>query len=201
LQNEHGYVLIQTGELLRQAVRRGDSLGKRVERHLASGSLVPDRLIFELLEQCLEAPADQKLLFDGFPRTVGQVELLAQFERKLHFDIDAYVEIAVSRAEAVSRLTGRRICSQCRAIYHIRFNPPKRVGLCDLDNAPLQIRPDDSLEVVEVRQQVYDDNALPALEYYRKHEPEKVHRVNGEQPVESVYEEAGRVLGLVFRKR
>src|SRR5690606_20576708 len=77
---EHGYQLVRTGELLRAAIRRGDYLGKRVEVHLAKGDLVPDPLIFELLEVSLQAPNTAKLLFDGFPRTMGQVPLLEKFE-------------------------------------------------------------------------------------------------------------------------
>jgi adenylate kinase len=193
---QHGYVLVQTGELLRRAVRKGDWLGKRVERHLTTGNLVPDRLIFELLEHCLEAPADNKLLFDGFPRTMGQVTLLEQFESKLHFQIEAYLEIAVSRAEAVARQTGRRVCPTCGATYHVLFKPPKVAEICDLDGSRLNTRPDDSLEVVQVRQQVYDDHALAILEYYSSRAPERFFRVNGEQPLEGVYEEACRILGL-----
>ncbi|HEV3122096.1 MAG TPA: nucleoside monophosphate kinase [Isosphaeraceae bacterium] len=193
---EQGFQLIQTGELLRAAVRRGDLLGQRVHKHLISGNLVPDRLIFELLEQCLTAPDQQKLLFDGFPRTMGQVTLLENFERKLGFEIERFVEIAISREEAVSRLTGRRICSQCGATYHVRFNPPRGVGLCDIDNTPLHTRPDDSLEVVEVRQQVYDEHALPILDYYSKQFPDRFRRIDGEQRLEAVYEETCKVLGF-----
>src|SRR3954453_21100814 len=89
LKVHHGYELIQTGELLRAAIRRRDFLGVRAEVHLASGDLVPDRLIFELLEQHLQAPGTKKFLFDGFPRTMGQVPLLEQFEKKLGFEIAA----------------------------------------------------------------------------------------------------------------
>ena len=102
---EFGYTLIRTGEMLREAIRKGDHLGKRVEVHLAQGDLVPDRLIFEMLEQNLKSPGTARLLFDGFPRTMGQVPLLEQFEARLGFDIDCYLNIAVSREAAVLRTT------------------------------------------------------------------------------------------------
>jgi adenylate kinase len=196
LGSEYGYLLIRTGELLRAAIRRKDYLGQRVEVHLASGSLVPDRLIFELLEQSLKAPGTDKLLFDGFPRTMGQVTLLAQFERKLGFQTECYLEIDVGRAEAVARITGRRICPVCGATFHMRNMPPKNDELCDHDGAKLTLRPDDNPEVVEVRQQVYDDHAVPILEYYRAHAPGRYRRVNGEQPFEAVYGDTCRALGL-----
>ena len=88
---ESGYRLIRTGEMLRAAIRRKDFLGKRVETHLAKGELVPDGLILELLEHNLQAPGTNRLLFDGFPRTIGQVPLLEQFEQKLNFRVDCYL--------------------------------------------------------------------------------------------------------------
>jgi adenylate kinase len=193
---EHGFVLIQTGEMLRAAVRRKDYLGQRVEAHLASGNLVPDRLIFELLEQSLKAPGIQKLLFDGFPRTWGQVPLLEQFERKLNFRIECYLEIAVSREEAIARMTGRRVCPKCGATYHLMSNPPRVSETCDRDGARLESRPDDTPEVVAVRQQIFDEHAVAIIEYYKTHAPELYRRVNGEQPLEGVYAETLRVLGL-----
>jgi adenylate kinase len=193
---EHGFLLIQTGELLRAAVRRKDYLGQRVEAHLASGNLVPDRLIFELLEQSLPAPGTQKLLFDGFPRTMGQVPLLEQFERKLNFRIECYLEIAVSRDVAVARMIGRRICPKCGATYHVISNPPRVAETCDHDGTPLERRRDDSPEIVAVRQQIFDEHAVPIIEYYKTHAPELYRCVNGEQPLDAVYAETCRVLGL-----
>jgi adenylate kinase len=196
LRAEHGFVLIQTGELLRAAVRRKDYLGQRVEAHLASGNLVPDRLIFELLEQSLQAPGVQQLLFDGFPRTLGQVSLLEQFERKLNFEIECYLEIAVSRADAVARMTGRRICPKCGTTYHTISNPPRAAETCDRDGTRLESRRDDAPEVVDKRQQIFDEYAVPILAYYKAHAPDRCRLVNGEQPIEAVYEETCRVLGL-----
>ena len=196
LGGEYGYKLIRTGELLRAAIRRGDFLGKRVEVHLASGNLVPDPLIFELLEQSLDAPGTDRLLFDGFPRTMGQVPLLEQFEEKLGFAIDCYLEIAVSRAEAVARMTGRRVCPVCGTTYHLMARPPRVPETCDLDGARLESRKDDAPEVVEVRQQVYDEHATPILEYYRAHAPDRFVVVNGEQNSEGVYAETVRLLKL-----
>ena len=130
---EFGYTLIRTGEMLREAIRRKDHLGHRVESHLSKGELVPDRLIFELLELNLKSPGTARLLFDGFPRTMGQVPLLEQFEARLNFHIDCFLEIAVSRAGAVLRMTGRRVCPKCGATYHLIARPPKEPETCDLD--------------------------------------------------------------------
>ena len=193
---DHGYTLVRTGELLRAAVRRQDFLGRRVEVHLASGDLVPDTLIFELLEECLRAPATEKLLFDGFPRTLGQVPLLEGFERKLDFRVGCYLDVVVSHDEAVARMTGRRVCPACGATYHVRSKPPKVAEICDLDGTRLERRPDDRPEVIEVRQRLYDEHARPILDYYRTHYPDRFREVDGEQPFEAVYDDTCRALAL-----
>ena len=194
---EFGYSLIRTGEMLRGAIRRGDQLGKRVEVHLAKGELVPDRLIFELLELNLKSPGTDRSLFDGFPRTLGQVPLLEQFEARLHFQIGCYLEIAVSLEAAVLRMTGRRVCPKCGATYHLIARPPKVVETCDLDGTHLERRKDETTEVVEFRQQVYDQHAVPILQHYQARCPDLCHKVNGEQRVEAVYAEARLALGVV----
>lgn len=193
---DFGYTLVRTGEMLRDAVRKGDHLGKRVENHLARGDLVPDRLILELLEANFRGPGMTHLLFDGFPRTMGQVPLLDQFERHYGFAIGCYLEIAVSRAEAVARMTGRRVCPRCGATYHLISKPPEVAETCDRDGTRLERRPDDTTEVVEFRQQVYDDHALPILHHYEQAEPALCRKVNGNQPFPLVYNESRRALGV-----
>lgn len=193
---DHGYVLVRTGELLRAAVRRRDDLGVRVEALLAGGNLVPDGLIVDLLERSLQAPGTSRLLFDGFPRTMSQVPLLEQIERALDFRVECYLEIAVSRAEAVARMTGRRVCPACGATYHVRARPPKVSEACDRDGTRLEGRKDDTPKVVEQRQQVYDEHAVPILEHYRAVAPVRCVRIDGEQPLEAVSAETCRALGL-----
>jgi adenylate kinase len=196
LGSEHGYVLIRTGELLREAIRAGDALGLQVEHLVKAGQLVPDALISELLERSLRSPGNENLLFDGFPRTMGQVPILERFETKLNFRIDAYLEIAVSHAAAVARMTGRRVCPVCGATYHVVNQPPKVPEVCDRDGARLEQRRDDAPEVIEVRQRIFDENATPILDHYRTHAPDRYRVVNGEQPFEAVYANMCRVLGL-----
>lgn len=190
LGEEYQYLLISTGELLREAVRRNDTLGQRVQGFLARGQLVPDDLIFELLEVHLQVPPERKVVFDGFPRTMGQVPLLAKLETLHGFQVDAYLEIAVSRAEAVARMTGRRVCPACGSTYHVRNNPPQVEGVCDHDRAALQTRPDDRPEIVKVRQDDFDAHGLAILDYYQQHAPDRYLHVDGEQPPDKVHAEA-----------
>lgn len=199
LGTEHGYTLIRTGELLREAVRRHDPLGAQVERQIKSGALVPDALIEQLLVQSLQAPGTERWIFDGFPRTMGQVPMLEKFERALNFRVDRYVDISISHAAAVTRMVGRRVCPVCGATYHIVNKPPKIAETCDTDGARLEQRPDDSPGVIEMRQRVYDDHGLPILDYYRTHAPDRFRSVNGEQTFGAVYADLLRVLGQPAR--
>jgi adenylate kinase len=192
---EQAYILIRTGELLREAVRRHDSLGIQVESQLANGELVADSLIGQLLIRSLQAPGTDRWIFDGFPRTMGQVPLLEELERSLSFRIDCYLEIKVSHAAAVARMIGRRVCPLCGATYHIVNKPPRAAGMCDLDGARLEQRKDDAPSVIEVRQKVYDDHATPILEHYRTHSPDRFLSINGDQPFDAVYAELCRAVG------
>lgn len=196
LGHDFGFELVRTGEILRKAVRARDSLGLRVESLLARGELVSDALILELLERELQAPALRKFLFDGFPRTMGQVGLLETFESRLEFEIDRYVDIDVSREEAIARMTGRRVCPSCGSTYHTISNPPRLPEVCDLDGTRLQGRKDDALEVVQVRQDLYETHGIPILEHYESRHPERFVRVNGNQPLDEVYRETVRALHL-----
>lgn len=191
---DHGYVLVRTGEMLREAVRRGDALGKRVEADLARGLLVADSVIADLLLAHLGAPDEHKLLFDGFPRTIEQVPILDRLERRLKFRIGCYLEIALDRSVAESRMTGRRVCPTCGATYHIRSQPPKTEEVCDRDGTKLERRKDDRPDVVALRQEVYQRQTDPILGYYRTHTPGRVRVVNGDQPFEAVYAEILQVL-------
>lgn len=197
LGQEFGYHLVRTGEMLRNAVRQGGFLGQRVEKHLARGDLVPDTLIFELLEADFRGPGLEHLLFDGFPRTIGQVPLLDQFEKRYRFNIGCYLEIDVSRAEAVARMTGRRVCPKCGATYHLIAKPPQVAETCDRCGTHLERRSDDTTEVVEFRQEGYDSVATPILQHYKATCPEIYRRVDGDRPFAAVYESTVAALGTL----
>jgi adenylate kinase len=197
LAGDSAFALVRTGELLREAVRSGDDLGRRVAASTQRGELVPDAVIEGLLRDSLAGLAGRRLLLDGFPRTLEQVFVLERLESELGFAVAAYLEVAVSRAVAVERMSGRRVCPVCGATYHVATRPPRVVGTCDRDGSTLLRRPDDTPEVIERRQRVYEQQTGPVLEYYRTHAPAKVLALDGELPEAVVYAEACRVLGLV----
>lgn len=192
----HGFAMVRTGVLLRDAVRKGDALGRQVEALLAAGRLVPDDLAYEVLARDLSALRHDRLLFDGFPRTMGQVPLLVRLEQAVGFEVGRYVEIAVSAEEALARMGGRRVCPTCAATYHLRKSPPKAEGVCDHDGTPLVRRADDAPDVLGVRQSVYDEHTGPVVEHYRRNAPDRFLSIDGEQPFDAVSRDLERALGL-----
>lgn len=193
----HEFSLIRTGVLLREAVKKQDPLGAQVEALLLEGQLVPDDLAYEVLARDLSALRHERLLFDGFPRTPGQIPLMEKLEAAVGFTIDRYVEIAVSAEEALTRMAGRRVCPTCGATYHVSKQPSKVDGVCDHDGALLIRRSDDTSEVLSVRQGVYDERTGPVVDHYREHAPDRFLKINGEQSFEDVSRELERALGLV----
>jgi adenylate kinase len=193
---DYGFRLVRTGELLREAVRRGDDLGPKADDCFKTGDLVPDDLVDLLVRAALAAGGGSGLVLDGFPRTLGQVPLLARIESDLGFRITDYVEIAVRREIAEARMAGRRICSRCGATYHVVNQPPRRAGVCDRDGTPLERRPDDTPEIIARRQAVYDSLTDPILKYYRVHSPDRIRSINGEQPFDAVLAEMRLALDL-----
>lgn len=156
---------ISTGDIFREAVKNQTPLGLQVKDILNSGSLIPDELTIELVKARLqEQDAAGGYILDGFPRTLAQAEAFNQFAR-----IDAVVNFTVEDPEVIiKRLTGRRICKSCNAIYHIYTNPPAKEGICDQCGAALYTREDDTITAVKQRLEVYSEQTAPLISYYEK---------------------------------
>lgn len=189
---EFGYRLVRTGEILREAVQRGDPLGRRVQAMLAAGELVPDPLIYEALEDARFDPEAERLLFDGFPRTLGQVPDLDRLEDRFGFQVGAYVEIDVTADAAMARMTGRRVCRACGRTYHLLSKPPRVADTCDADGQALASRADDTPEVVANRQRLYAELTEPVVHFYRRTYPSRFRAVDGGRPFEAVYDDLRR---------
>lgn len=168
----YGVRHISTGDMFRAEVEADTALGREVKAFLDSGRLVPDELTVRLLERRLqEAPASGFLL-DGFPRTEAQARALDRLLERLGRPLDLVVLLAVPDEELVSRLTARRQCPQCGAIYNMRFAPPRNDEICDeLDRhgeVKLVRRSDDDEETVRRRLEVFHENTEPVIGYYRR---------------------------------
>jgi len=154
---------ISTGDMLRAAVKAGSPLGLKVKEVMASGGLVSDETIIELIQERIqEEDCKNGFLFDGFPRTIPQAEAL----KKQGINIDAVVEISVDDEEIVSRLSGRRVHEASGRVYHVKYNPPATEGKDDATGEPLVQREDDKEETVRKRLDVYHSQTAPLIDYY-----------------------------------
>jgi adenylate kinase len=160
---KYGIPQISTGDMLRAAVKAGSPLGIKVKEVMASGGLVSDETIIELIQERIkEDDCENGFLFDGFPRTIPQAEAL----KKQGVEIDAVVEINVADEEIISRLSGRRVHEASGRIYHVKYNPPAVEGKDDETGDALIQREDDSEETVRKRLEVYHSQTAPLVTYY-----------------------------------
>ncbi|MBI3769367.1 MAG: adenylate kinase [Deltaproteobacteria bacterium] len=159
---------ISTGNILREEVRRKSPLGTEAKRHMDKGELVPDDVMIGVIEDRLRQPdCDPGFILDGFPRTVPQAEALDRALRTLGRRLDVVVSLAVPNEELIKRLSGRRTCRECGALYHIIFDPPTNAGICNKCNGDLYQRDDDQEDIIVSRLEVYTRETAPLLQYYR----------------------------------
>ena len=180
---------ISTGDMLRQAVAEGTELGRRAQEFMRAGQLVPDEIMIGLVKERLNrADCQGGFILDGFPRTVAQAEAL----ERAGIEVDHVLEFVVPDSEVVRRLTGRRVCPKCGAVYHIEFNPPKVDEKCDNCGSTLIIREDDREETVRRRLEVYHSQTTPLLDFYR--ERGLLREINSSGSVDEVFAEVLKVL-------
>jgi adenylate kinase len=159
---------IASGDLLRLAVRNKTPLGLEAKRYMDQGTLVPDDLVVRLIEERLSQPdAAKGFILDGFPRTLAQAEALREMLERNHTSIDLVLALVVPDQEIIKRISGRRTCKNCGAMYHTIFDPPRNVGLCNKCNNELYQRDDDAEDTVKMRLEVYDTQTRPLLSYYQ----------------------------------
>jgi adenylate kinase len=156
-----------TGDILRAAVKEESELGRKAKEYMDKGDLVPDDLICGVIMERVDSnEAADGFLLDGFPRTVGQADILKEALEKRGRHLTAALLIDVDDDEVLRRLTGRRICQKNGHLYHIEFDPPKNEGVCDQDGSKLVQREDDKPETVKHRLDVYHEQTQPLVERY-----------------------------------
>ncbi|MBN1458065.1 MAG: adenylate kinase [Armatimonadetes bacterium] len=194
LEAKHGIPHIASGDLLRANVRENTALGQQARPHMDRGELVPDELILDMMAARLSEPdAQQGYVLDGFPRTVAQAESLEQRLAQLGQGLDAVIYLAVPEGEILRRLSGRRTCPECHAVYHVDTMPPTKEGICDKCGAELIQRDDEKPEVISKRLEVYTDQTQPLLDFYRQRE--LLEEVDGTIGVENVVGEIEEIVG------
>lgn len=184
---------VATGDVLREAVRRGTDLGKQVKGYMERGELVPDALVVDLVVDRLSQPdAAKGAVLDGFPRNIAQAEALDAALARRGDRVDVAIYLKVSEPELVRRLAARWECGVCRTPHQERTSPPKVAGVCERCGGQLVQRPDDRPETVRRRLQVYFEQTAPVLEYYRSRGI--LAEVDGERPIPEVTEQVMAVL-------
>jgi adenylate kinase len=184
---------IATGDMLREAVAQGTPLGREAKRHMDAGGLVPDEVVIGLVAERLTRPDTRNgFVLDGFPRTAPQAEALDRMLEGRGLALDRVIFLDVPRPELLRRLTGRRICRNCGATYHLVSAPPQRPGRCDVCGGELYQRDDDAEAAVARRLDVYESQTAPLLAYYRSRG--QLVSVRGEGSVEEVAAEVKRAV-------
>ena len=160
---------ISTGDMLRDNVRNNTELGNLAKSYMDAGNLVPDDVIIAMVEKRLQENDCQKgYLLDGFPRTLVQAEAFEKIENKIGKPVECVIALEVGFDTLVERITGRRICPKCGAIYHIHNKPSKVEGICDVCGSELTQRKDDTVEQLTVRMDGYEKSTKPVIDFYDK---------------------------------
>ena len=194
LAKQAGLHKISTGDLLREAVRSGTPLGQEAKTFMDAGELVPDEVMLGLVRETLQAgKASNGFILDGFPRTLPQAEALDRMLTEIGCPLQAVIVLEVADETIVKRLSGRRSCPKCGAVFNVYFDPPRQPDVCNQCGAALEQRKDDAAATVERRLKVYRQQTAPVLEYYRRGDT-AVHVVDGDRPIEDVQRELGKLV-------
>ena len=176
-----GIPTISTGDMIREALKSGTDMGKKAKSYMDKGQLVPDEVVIGIVKDRLSKDDCKKgFILDGFPRTIAQAEALDKMEVK----IDRVIDIEVNEELIYERMSGRRVCKECGATYHIKNIKPKVDGICDKCSGTLIQREDDRPETVKERLRVYDEQTNPLKKYYQ--DKKKLVIVDGTQSKEEI---------------
>ena len=184
LAEKRGLMKISTGDILRDAVRAGTTLGIEARKFMDAGELVPDNVILGLVREAIQ-DAGNGFIMDGFPRTIPQAEGVDRILKEMKQQIDAVIVLDVPDESLVQRLSGRRSCPNCGAVYNVYYDKPRQDEKCDRCNAELVQRPDDKRDTVVRRLDVYKEQTSPIIEYYQERGA-NVRFINGDRGIDDV---------------
>lgn len=179
-----GMTQISTGDLFRAAIKNKTDLGKKAQEFMDKGQLVPDSIVIGMVEEVLKTGVKDFVL-DGFPRTVAQAQALDELLGNMNLSIGKSIFLEVPMSVLMSRLTGRRVCRNCGAVYHIESKPPKKEGICDVCGGEVYQRNDDKAEVIGTRLKAYEEFTSPLKAFYQK--TGKYVVVDGNRATEDVF--------------
>ncbi len=177
---------IALGDILREEVRAGSAIGKEAAGFMNAGKLVPDEVTIELTRLRIGRPDCRNgFILDGFPRSVAQADALDRMLAGKKWEIDRVIYFQISEEAVIDRLSGRRSCKRCGAVYHLKYNPPKVAGKCDACGGELYQRDDDKESVIRRRFEVYADQTRPLIDRYAK--AGKLVELDASKPIDEVF--------------
>ncbi|AMQ17856.1 adenylate kinase [Thermococcus peptonophilus] len=194
---KYGLVYISSGDIIRKEIERKSSLGREMEAYLSRGDLIPDTIVNTLIISKLRRQRENFIL-DGYPRTPEQVIALENYLFDHGIKLDLALEIFIDEDTSVERISGRRICPNCGAVYHVKYNPPKVPGVCDVCGSKLVQRADDREDVVRKRYRIYSKNMEPIIKFYRA---KGIYvRVDGDGPISEVWKRIQPLLDYIHSR-
>jgi adenylate kinase len=173
---------ISSGDLLREAVKNKTPTGKKAQSYMDKGELVPDNIVIDLVHERIKD--EEEFILDGFPRNVQQAEKLDQVLSQLKLPVDVVINIDVPLEKLIERLSGRLTCKKCSAIYHKKYNPPKKGGICDACGGELFQRSDDTEVAITQRFETYTEQTAPLIQYFT--EKGLLITIDGTQSIEEI---------------
>jgi adenylate kinase len=192
LSERFGYPQISTGDILREMAQADTSLGKEIKETQASGKLVSDQILAEvILNRTSREDCTNGFILDGYPRTLEQARNLEGLAANQKKEV-LLVRFGVQEELLIKRMAGRRICTKCGEIYNINTRPPRRDGYCDLDGAPLMQRTDDTPETISRRFEAYRVATAPLVDYYR--ESGRLIEIDGDRQVEEIFKQLSDIV-------
>ncbi len=188
LAKAYGVPHLSTGDMLREHVSKGTTLGLKAKPIMERGDLVPDSLVLKMVAERIERPdCSHGFVFDGFPRTVTQAKYLGELLKQHGFKQPVVLHLVIGSSVLMRRLTGRRTCKVGGEIYNIYERPPKVEGICDNDGGELLQRPDDREDVIRERLHAFEKQTAPLVQYYRR--LGFLHDIDADKSVEEVKQE------------
>ncbi|WP_457753534.1 adenylate kinase [Thermococcus sp.] len=188
---------ISSGDIIRAEIAKATELGKEMERYLSRGDLIPDVVVNTLILSKLRRIRNN-FIIDGYPRTAEQVLALENYLYDHGIRLDVAIDIFISKETSIERISGRRICKSCGAVYHVLYNPPKIPNKCDVCGSELIQRKDDMPEIVSRRYDIYIKNMEPIIKFYQK---QGIYvQINGHGGIEEVWERIRPLLDYIYNK-
>jgi adenylate kinase len=161
--------IISPGDILRQEIKKGTTLGKKAKSFVEDGKLVPDEIILGMIrKRIVNHGLKNGFILDGFPRNLTQAEALEEMLKSIGMGIDRAIYFRMEEDKIVERLSGRRVCTNCGETYHTLYNPPKKNNICDKCGGELYQREDDKPKIIKKRLGTYNRNTAPIIDYYKK---------------------------------